>query len=128
MLSLYVVILLDALLAVVQQLRKYSHEHASVTTLTRVPDLIATCTVIASIFGMPLNPPLEVAIERDGLAEAARPRSPEDTNTVWGAMSYSWMSTLMHTARNCALRPMDVWALSLNNRAAVLSHRFKMLK
>ncbi|GAA5991157.1 hypothetical protein JCM10908_006564 [Rhodotorula pacifica] len=135
LLSLYVVILLDALLAVVQQLRRLSHEHAHITSLTRLPDLVATAIVIASICGMPITAPLEIAVKPDSLeggneseTRTMRPRSPEDANTVWGALSYSWMSGLMYTARTRALHPLDVWALSLNNRAEVLSRRFGALK
>lgn len=110
----------------VQQLRRFSNEqHAPITSLTRVPDLLATGVVIAYIFSMPLNLPLELASGPE--TRSARPRSPEDANTVWGALSYSWMGDWMYTARTRPLRPLDVWALSLNNRAEVLSQRFKSI-
>jgi hypothetical protein len=101
--------------------------------------------VIASIFSMPLNPPLELVSGPETLSaewhaenggdhdarceqvwdareagnrcvlfvrEPARPRSPEDANTVWGALSYSWMSALMRTARTRPLRPVIIVRVS----------------
>lgn len=128
--------MLDALLAVVQQLRPFSVGPAPLSTLTRLPDLLLTLVLISSIFQMPLNAPLDVAIRFEQAAassaastdEVLRPRSPEDANTVLGAFTYAWMSDLMRTAGKRALAPLDVWALSLNNRAEVLSRRFKAIE
>ncbi|BGP56557.1 hypothetical protein JCM8202v2_004182 [Rhodotorula sphaerocarpa] len=136
LLSLYVVLMLDALLAVVQQLRQFSVGPAPLSTLTRLPNLLLTLVLISSIFQMPLNAPLDVAIRFEQAAassaastdEVLRPRSPEDANTVLGAFTYAWMSDLMRTAGKRALAPLDVWALSLNNRAEVLSRRFKAIE
>lgn len=127
--------MLDTLFAVIQQLRRFSSEAPSARTLTRLPDLILIFLLIGAIFSMPLNAPLDVAIRVEQIAAGAatstdeiRPRSPEDANTVLGALTYAWMSGIMRIVRSRPLGPMDVWSLSLNNRAEVLSRRFKSLK
>ncbi|BGP41473.1 hypothetical protein JCM10449v2_005460 [Rhodotorula kratochvilovae] len=125
LLSLYAVLLLDTPLALVQQARSASTspDLPSLLLLHRVPDLFLTSLVIASILQMPLNPPLHLASKAGD-----RPRSPEDANSVLGAFTYSWMSGIMRVAKARPLRPSDVWELSLNNRAEVLSRRFASLR
>ncbi|CDR36136.1 RHTO0S01e15060g1_1 [Rhodotorula toruloides] len=138
LLSLYVVLLLNSLLAVVQDLRMYSTipsaDLPALAQLKRLPDLVLICFLISAIFQMTLSPPLDIAIRAERaeagkeLSESSRPRSPEDSNTVFGAFTYSWMSGIMQIARARSLRPKDVWSLSLNNRAEVLSRRFASLR
>ncbi|BGP17739.1 hypothetical protein JCM10213v2_005781 [Rhodosporidiobolus nylandii] len=78
---------------------------------------------------MPLGAPLDVVTQLEhGGDESTRPRSPEDSNTVLGALTYSWMSGLMKTAKERPLRASDVWALAISNRAEVLSRRFSSLR
>uniref|UniRef100_A0A0K3C7N0 BY PROTMAP: gi/647394901/emb/CDR36136.1/ RHTO0S01e15060g1_1 [Rhodosporidium toruloides] n=1 Tax=Rhodotorula toruloides TaxID=5286 RepID=A0A0K3C7N0_RHOTO len=138
LLSLYVVLLLDSLLAVVQDLRMYStipsFDLPALAQLKRLPDLVLICCLISVIFQMPLSPPLDIAIRAERaeagkkISETSRPRSPEDSNTVLGAFTYSWMSGIMQVAKSRSLRPTDVWSLSLNNRAEVLARRFASLR
>ncbi|GEM08696.1 ATP-binding cassette transporter [Rhodotorula toruloides] len=138
LLSLYLVMLLESLLAVLQDLRMYSTistaDLPALAHLKRLPDLFLICLLISVIFQMPLSPPLDIVIRAEraeagkDLSETPRPRSPEDSNTVWGAFTYSWMSDIMQIAKSRSLRPIDVWSLSLNNRAEVLSRRFASLR
>lgn len=137
LLSLYVVLLLDSLLAVVQDLRSYNTVSPSdlpaLSQLKRLPDLALICFLISVVFQMPLAPPLDLAVRVERAdagkdTDTFRPRSPEDSNTVFGAFTYSWMSGIMRIAKSRSLRPTDVWALSLNNRAEVLSRRFASLR
>ncbi|GAA6016243.1 hypothetical protein JCM10207_000442 [Rhodosporidiobolus poonsookiae] len=131
LLSLYVCFLLDTAFALVQQARaSRTADFPSSAFLFRILDLLLVAYLISEILQMPLSAPLDVAIklERGGTDESTRPRSPEDSNTVLGAFTYSWMNGIMAVARKRPLRPSDVWELALNNRAEVLSRRFSSLK
>lgn len=111
-----------------------SFDLPALAQLKRLPDLVLICCLISVIFQMPLSPPLDIAIRAERaeagkkISETSRPRSPEDSNTVLGAFTYSWMSGIMQVAKSRSLRPTDVWSLSLNNRAEVLARRFASLR
>ncbi|KAM0786571.1 hypothetical protein ACM66B_002027 [Microbotryomycetes sp. NB124-2] len=97
--------------------------------LWTLPDLLACLVIVTVVVRMPVAAPLG-SVLRDQASEASKqhPHSPEDTNTIIGLMSYSWMDPLMSLARKRPLKPSDVWSLSLNNRTAVLARKFRMLK
>ncbi|KAK4046805.1 hypothetical protein OIV83_005800 [Microbotryomycetes sp. JL201] len=97
-----------------------------------LPDLLACLLLVVMVVRMPVAAPLGSVITDQALkgqgATRQHPQSPEDTNTIVGLMSYSWMDPIMSLARKRPLRPEDVWSLSLNNRTAVLARKFSMLK
>ncbi|GAA6050693.1 hypothetical protein JCM3770_000895 [Rhodotorula araucariae] len=125
LLSLYVLLLLDTVFVLVQQARTLSTSPSPhlLPFLRRIPDLLLTSLLVTSILEMPLNAPVHPATKA-----GVRPRSPEDANSVLGAFTYSWMSGIMRVAKSRPLCPSDVWELSLNNRAEVLSRRFAALR
>ncbi|GAA5888564.1 hypothetical protein JCM6882_008999 [Rhodosporidiobolus microsporus] len=130
LLSLYSILLLDSAFALVQQARaSHGADLPAALLLPRLPDLLLVGYLIAAILQMPLNAPLDIVVKLEhGGSDEVRPRSPEDSNTVLGAFTYSWMSGIMSLAQSRQLRPLDVWALALNNRAEVLSRRFSSLE
>ncbi|GAA5843446.1 hypothetical protein JCM11251_001410 [Rhodosporidiobolus azoricus] len=130
LLSLYVILLVESVFGLAQQARAQRGVDVPLGfLLDRLPDLLLIGYLIAAILQMPLNAPLDIAVRlAHGGSDEHRPRSPEDSNTVLGAFTYSWMSGLMSVALSRPLRPMDVWALAMNNRADVLSRRFKTLR
>ncbi|GAA5926884.1 uncharacterized protein JCM15063_000395 [Sporobolomyces koalae] len=91
-------------------------------------DLAAIGFLLTTIMTLPLRAPLDLVIRLEhGQVEDPRPPSPEDTNTILGEISYSWLSRLMSLAQTRPLESLDVFALALNNRSEVLSRRFKTL-
>ncbi|GAA5987197.1 hypothetical protein JCM11641_006056 [Rhodosporidiobolus odoratus] len=124
LLSLYLIFLLDAVWGLVDFARKHSDVY-----YPRLLDLLLVIYLVGEIFRMPLSAPLDILIKvaQGGVDHSTRPRSPEDSNTVLGALTYSWMNEIMRVARSRPLLPSDVFNLALNNRAEVLSRRFSSL-
>ncbi|GAA5889236.1 hypothetical protein JCM5296_005842 [Sporobolomyces johnsonii] len=131
LLALYVVLGARSLVAASDTVRYFSHHlpFSRSALLGQLLDSLASTVLVSTILQMPLNSPLDLVIKLErGGSKDARPNSPEDTNTLLGELTYSWMSGIMSLARSRPLRSMDVWALSLNNRAEVLSRRFSSLR
>ncbi|GAA6040571.1 hypothetical protein JCM8097_005469 [Rhodosporidiobolus ruineniae] len=129
---LYFLFLLDCVFAVVQQARAVQGaSFPSSLFLPRVPDLVLVGYLLWEVAGMPMKAPLDVAIKlKQGgePEEPSHPRSPEDTPTLLGDLTYAWMAGIMALSRSRPLRPSDVWALAMSNRAQVLARRFSSLK
>ncbi|CEQ41154.1 SPOSA6832_02846 [Sporobolomyces salmonicolor] len=131
LLALYVVLGARAFVAATGTLHYLLHHlpFSRSTLLGQLLDFLASAILVSIILQMPLNSPLDLGVNLEqGGSEDARPNSPEDTNTLLGELTYSWMSGIMSLAKLRPLRSMDVWALSLNNRAEVLSRRFSSLR
>lgn len=96
--------------------------------IASLPDLLVCTALIITIIDMPLRPRLTSVLRSSDSLNESQPPSPEDTNSLLGALSYSWMGPIMTLARKRPLKPSDVWSLSLNNQAAVLSRKFKLIR
>ncbi|KAM0756114.1 P-loop containing nucleoside triphosphate hydrolase protein [Meredithblackwellia eburnea MCA 4105] len=92
---------------------------------SRAPDVAVCVFLVVRIVQMPLM--AQIRFQTKSLDNEGRPPSPEDTNTLVGSLTYSWMQPIMTLASQRPLNFFDVWALSLNNRSEVLSKKFKSL-
>lgn len=77
---------------------------------------------------MPLRAPIGAVLRDQARDVRQHPQSPEDTVSLLGSLTYSWMNPIMAIARQRPLLPSDVWSLSLNNRTEVLARRFAQLQ
>lgn len=108
--------LINAVVSLVQIL------HSSKPAQLPLPSLhfLICTTLIILIVRMPLRIPInKLLLSRNTAAE-----SPEDQNSLWGSLSYSWMGSLMEIG---TIEKKDVFQLSLDNRSAVLTRRFERL-
>ncbi|GAA5864726.1 hypothetical protein JCM8547_008286 [Rhodosporidiobolus lusitaniae] len=130
LLSLYVVLLGEALVSLALQARSVEGDpFLSALFLDRLADALLNSYLIAAILHMPLNAPLGIAIKlAEGGSSDFRTPSPEDSNSVLGAFTYSWMNGIMRVAHSRPVQKSDVWALAMSNRAEVLSRRFNQLR
>ena len=100
------------------------HSHNLIQRLAIPAVNFAICTtLVVLIVRMPLKVPINrLLLSRKG--ETVAPESPEDQNSVFGSLSYSWMGSLMDID---TLEKKNVFQLSLDNRSAVLTRRFEKL-
>ncbi|SCZ87687.1 BZ3500_MvSof-1268-A1-R1_Chr2-2g05153 [Microbotryum saponariae] len=91
-------------------------------------DLAACAQLVLVIIRMPLRIPLASVLRDQARGDQrARPHSPEDENSLLGALTYSWINPMLPLAHRRRLLPSDIWSLALANRAEVLSRRFSSL-
>ncbi|KDE05641.1 hypothetical protein MVLG_04012 [Microbotryum lychnidis-dioicae p1A1 Lamole] len=91
-------------------------------------DLVACAQLVLVIIRMPLRIPLASVLRDQARGDQrARPHSPEDENSLLGALTYSWINPMLPLAHRRRLLPSDIWSLALANRAEVLSRRFSSL-
>lgn len=109
--------LVNAVVSLVQLL--HSHEFP----LLAIPAInFAICTTLVILI---VRMPLKIPINRLLLSrKTAAPESPEDENSLFGSLNYSWMGSLMQIE---TIEKKDVFQLSLDNRSAVLTRRFEKL-
>lgn len=135
----------------------YSNSFPQSDVLAEMLDIAAIGWLLTTVMTLPLRAPLDLIIRLEhGAPEVSfrhtisqdvehsfsltilcrclflqehdpRPPSPEDTNTILGEVTYSWMNQLMKISLTRPLQSLDVFALALNNRSAVLSRRFQSL-
>lgn len=96
--------------------------------LFTIPDLLGCTFVVFTIIGLPLRAPIGAVLRDQARDVRKHPQSPEDTVSLLGSLTYSWMNPIMALARRRPLLPSDVWSLSLNNRTEVLARRFAQLQ
>ncbi|GAA5956896.1 hypothetical protein JCM3765_006634 [Sporobolomyces pararoseus] len=128
--TLYLVLFLRAVTQLVVSIRSlyYSNSFPQSDFFTEVLDIAAIGWLLTTVMTLPLRAPLDLVIRLEhGATENSRPPSPEDTNTIIGEITYSWMNQLMKISTRRPLGSLDVFALALNNRSAVLSRRFQSL-
>lgn len=96
----------------------------------QVLTLLTSLAIVVRILRTPLRPRLpdgySLRPSSKGIARTAPP-SPEDTNTLWGSLSYAWMGDMMVEKQEGAMELEDVFVLSMDNRASVLWKRFSSL-
>lgn len=111
--------LVNSVISLVQLLHSHNRTRLAIPAVN-----FAICTtLVVLIVRMPLKVPINrLLLSRKGKTVA--PESPEDQNSVFGSLSYSWMGSLMDID---TLEKKDVFQLSLDNRSAVLTRRYEKL-
>jgi uncharacterized protein YfiM (DUF2279 family) len=98
------------------------------TFLSAILNVLACTFLVLTVICMPLRPPIGAVLRDQARDVQKHPQSPEDTVSLLGSLTYSWMDPIMALARRRPLLPSDVWSLSLNNRTEVLARRFAQLR